>query len=651
VLYVWGLGASGWGNAFYSAAAQAGSVSWKAFFFGSFDAGNSITVDKPPASLWLMALSVRLFGLSSWSILVPEALCGVAAVGVLCATVRRWYGPVAGLIAGAVMALTPVAVLMFRFNNPDALLVLLMVLAAYATVRAVESGHTRWLVFAGALLGFGFLTKMLQVFLVVPALALTYLVTAPHPLRRRIRQVLLGGLAMLVALGWWLSIVELVPASWRPYIGGSQTNSILELTFGYNGFGRITGDEVGSVTGGGPAQASGGMWGATGLTRLFNAENGGQVSWLLPAALILLVVGLAFTRGLPRTDRTRAGFLLWGGWLVVTALTFSLMAGIFHPYYSVALAPAIGGVVGMGVTTAWRRRDKAGMLTLAAVIAVTAIWSAVLLGRSSAWLPWLTPLVLIVGLGAAAVLVAAQYAQRVTVPRAATIGLLVAGLGAGLAGQAAYAFDTAATPHNGAIPSAGPAVSAGFGRGGPGNFPGRGQLPGTGQFPGNGQFPGRSRNGGSGNNGGFAVPPGFNGSGGFGGRTGAGGPGGGLLDATAPGADLVAVLTANADRYTWVAATVGANNAAGYQLATQRPVMPIGGFNGSDPSPTLEQFQHDVAAGRIHYFIGGGGFRSNGGSSAPQQIEQWVSQNFAASTIDGVTVYDLSTAASTGSSI
>src|SRR6188472_2779713 len=186
LLYVWGLGASGWANSFYSAAVQAGSVSWKAFFYGSSDAASSITVDKTPASLWVMALSTRMFGLNTWSILVPQALMGVATVGLVHATVRRWHGHPAAMIAGAVTALTPVAVLMFRFNNPDALLVLALVGAAYATVRATETASTRWLALAGALVGLGFLTKMLQALLVVPALALVYLVAAPSPVRRRI---------------------------------------------------------------------------------------------------------------------------------------------------------------------------------------------------------------------------------------------------------------------------------------------------------------------------------------------------------------------------------------------------------------------------------------------------------------------------------
>jgi hypothetical protein len=276
--------------------------------------------------------------------------------------------------------------------------------------------------------------------------------------------------------------------------------------------------------------------------------------------------------------------------------------------------------------------------------------------RTSSFVSWLTPLVLVVGLGSAVMLVASQYMRPGRISRAATVGLLTGGLAAGLAGQAAYAFDTAATPHTGAIPSAGPGTTGGFGRGGlfaggPGNGRFGGQNP-RGQAPGGqgsgGQVGGRVQGGGRRNGG---VNPFGGGSGGFGGQSGngpqAGGPGGagGLLNAGTPGSDLLAALTANADKYTWVAATVGANNAAGYQLATQRAVMPIGGFNGSDPTPTVQQFQAYVAAGRIHYFIGGGGLRASGGSNDPAQISQWVSQNFTASTIDGVVVYDLSGAA------
>ncbi|MFG3303038.1 ArnT family glycosyltransferase [Micromonospora chersina] len=656
LLYLWGLGASGWGNAFYSAAVQAGSESWKAFFYGSSDAANSITVDKTPASLWLMALSVRVFGLSSWSILVPQALLGVASVGVLYAAVRRWYGPVAGLLAGAVLAVTPVATLMFRFNNPDALLVFLLVAAAYATVRAVETASTRWITLTGALVGLGFLTKMLQAFLVIPVFAGVYLLAAPTGFWRRLRQLLLSGLAVVVAAGWWVAIVELVPASARPYIGGSQHNSILELTLGYNGLGRITGDEEGSVGGAGRMGGGGGgpFSGQSGLLRMFDTEVGGQISWLLPAALILLVAGLWLAGRAARTDRTRAGLLLWGGWLLVTGLIFSFMSGIFHAYYTVALAPAVGALVGIGATLLWRARTTpavggppasgrwrrfAATVILAGTLAVTAWWSWRLLGRSADWYPWLRTAVLVVGLAAAALLVVADRLPRRVAPV-----LLALGAAAALAGPVAYSLQTAATAHTGSIPSAGPFVQGGFGPGGRGGFPGGGRMPGGmelpgGQFPA-GQFPGfpGGRNGGTAQNG--ATAPGGRPQ--FPGGRSQGGGMGGLLDAREPNAELKALLEADADDYTWVAATVGSNNASGYQLATREPVMPIGGFNGSDPSPTLAQFQRYVSEGRIHYFIGGGGFRANGGSDASAEIAGWVAEKFTAQTVDGVTVYDLS---------
>jgi 4-amino-4-deoxy-L-arabinose transferase-like glycosyltransferase len=291
-LYLWGLGASGWANSFYSAAVQAGTKSWKAFFFGSSDAANFITVDKPPGALWVMELSARLFGVNAWSILVPQALEGVAAVAVLYAGVRRWFGAGAGLLAGAVLAVTPVAASMFRFNNPDALLTLLLVGGAYALVRAIEVASTRWLVLAATLVGFGFLTKMLQAFVVVPAFALAYLIAAPTPLRRRLGQLLAAGAALVGSSLWWVVAVMAVPAASRPYIGGSQNNSLWNLIFGYNGFGRVTGNETGSVGGGGPG---GGGWGPTGLTRLFNSQFGGEIAWLIPAAVVLLAAGARAT--------------------------------------------------------------------------------------------------------------------------------------------------------------------------------------------------------------------------------------------------------------------------------------------------------------------------------------------------------------------
>ncbi|MFK0004685.1 ArnT family glycosyltransferase [Paenarthrobacter sp. NPDC090522] len=624
ILYLWGLGASGWANAFYSAAAQAGSQDWTAWFFGSSDAANSITVDKPPAALWITGLSVRLFGLSSWSILVPQALMGVATAWILYLAVRRAALPAAGklreahyagLLAAAVMALTPVATLMFRFNNPDALLVLLMTAAGYAVVRSIQENKLRWLVIAGVFLGFGFLAKQLQVLLVVPGFALAYLVSArPRPVRRLLHLLAAGG-AMVASAGWWIAAVELVPENLRPYIGGSQNNSILELTFGYNGLGRLNGDETGSVGGGGNG------WGTPGLFRMFGTEFGSQIAWLIPSALILGGALLWLGRRAPRTDSVRASVIVWGSWLLVTGLVFSYMQGIIHPYYSVALAPGIAGLVGLGGVLLWQRRSQLPVaLLLGAAVFAAGATAFSLLGRTPTFLPWLRWVVLV-----GAVLLAAVVALsgRWTSSWAArtTAGLAVA---VSLTGPLAYSVATAAVPHTGAIVSAGPAGTAGFGAGlGRNTAPQGFRRPSTQQGTGAG-----------------SAQQGAGGQG-FAGGGGQGGGMGGLLSATTPSSELVSALKADASDYTWAAAVVGSNNAAGYQLATGLPVMAVGGFNGTDPSPTLAQFQQLVADGKIHYFIGGRLMQGNGGSDASSEIAAWVAANYQATTIGGTTVYEL----------
>lgn len=708
VAYLCNLSANGWANSFYSAAVQAGSVSWKAFFFGSSDAANSITVDKPPASLWLMELSVRAFGLGSWSILVPEVLLGVASVAVLWATVRRPFGPAAGLLAGLALAVTPVAALMFRFNNPEALLVFLMVAAAWAMTRAVEDGRWRWLVLTGVLIGFGFLTKQLQVLLVVPALALTYLLAGPPKLGKRILQLFAAAAAMVAAAGWWLLAVELWPASSRPWIGGSHDNSILELTLGYNGLGRLNGNERGSVGPGGDLPPGGnGMWGSTGITRMFEPAQGGQIAWLIPAALVALVAGILLRGRAARTDRQRASLVLWGGWLLVTGLVFSYMAGIFHQYYTVALAPAVAALVGAGTVQAWRERQRLWVrLASALAVGLTTATAWMLLSRSAEWQSWLRWTVLVVG-------VLATLAVLVPAPRKLAVVSALAVAFTFLAGPVAYAVDTIATPHAGSIPSAGPNVAMrnrppwgegmpGMGRrmqdgtgttgrdgtaqapggtppdGGAGTGPqgttpdGRIPQPGS-QLPGTRPPGGRTpRDGSQGTTpdspapDSAGTPPGFspgnapqgNAPGGQApdgamapqgqGMPGEGGPGpdgggmGGLLGASEPSAQIVSLLEQNGGDYTWVAAAIGSNSAAGLQLATELPVMPIGGFNGSDPSPTLEQFQRYVAEGKIHYFVGGGrGGPGSSESSPSARITQWVQENFTAIQVDGVTLYDL----------
>ncbi|GGM03302.1 glycosyl transferase [Dactylosporangium sucinum] len=610
LLYGWGLGASGWANSFYSAAAQAGSTSWKAWFFGSFDAANFITVDKTPGALWVAGLSVRLFGLNPWSILVPQALEGVATVALLYAVVRRWFGPGAALLSGAVLATTPVATLMFRYNNPDALLMLALVAGAYAIVRAVEDARSGWLVLAGACVGFGFLTKMLQALLVLPAFALTYLMFAPTPVGRRVRQLLLGGAAMVASAGWWVAIVELTPARLRPYVGGSTDDNVLQLALGYNGFGRLTGNEIAGFDGrrlgfDGPG------WG-----RMFDATTGGQIAWLLPAALVLCVAGFVLagrSAAAPtQAGRWRAAYVLWSGWLVVTALVLSLMHGIFHPYYTLALAPAVAALAGMGVHTLWRLRcDRAGSRLLAAVVAGTAAWSWVLLDRSAAFQPWLRAVVVVTGLLAAAALAwsarPARHDRRSTavLPALAAAAALVAVL----AGPAAYSLQTVAAPRSGPLVSAGPVM--------PGIRGGRGGGI-------DGPWPDVGIRGGGRTTGAISMAR--------------------LLADRAPDPRVRALLTRDAGAYTWVVATIGSRGAATYQLATGRPAMAVGGFSGTDPTPTLAQFQRDVAAKRIHYFIADPFARVLAGTrpSDSARIADWVQHNYPATTTDGVTIYDLS---------
>ena len=609
-------------------------------------------MDKTPASLWVMELSGRIFGFSQWSMLVPQALEGVASVGLLYAAVRRWFGPAAGLIAGLVLALTPVAALMFRFNNPDALLVLLMTAAAYALVRAIENGRTRWLMFCGVLLGFAFLAKMLQAFLVVPGFAIAYLwAGAPRGWLRRLWQTVLMGAGIIVGAGWWVLVAELTPAADRPYFGGSTDNNILQLAIGYNGLGRLDGDETGSIGGG--SRGGGGFGGATGPLRLFHTEFGGQISWLLPTALVGLAVMLWVSRRAVRTDRIRAAALLWGGWVIVTGLVFSYMSGIIHPYYMIALAPGIGALVGIGaVVLARAQRHRAGRSIAAATVLGTAVWSYILLDRTPDWLPWLRWVVLLAGvLGAVAVLAGGWLPFRRLVLVPAGLALV-----AGLAGPAAYTLDTVSSAHTGAIPSAGPAtVGFGGGPGGGGRFPGGGS---PGARPGGTQAGGAAGNGfprgqsgapggfggASGKNGTGRVPSGagrLGGRGGAGGPGGSGGPGGGLGGNTQVSSALVKLLEQDASAYKWVAATEGSTEAAPLELATGDAVVAIGGFNGTDPWPTLAAFKELVAKHEVHYYVGQGS-ESFGGGRGSSAIASWVAAHFKKETVGGQTVYDLS---------
>jgi 4-amino-4-deoxy-L-arabinose transferase-like glycosyltransferase len=611
VLYVVNLTVSGFANTYYSAAALAASQSWSAWFFGSIDAGNFITVDKPPLSTMVMGLSVRLFGLSSWSVLLPEALMGVATVVVLMAIVRRTMGSPAAVIAGLVAALTPAAVLIFRYNNPDALLTLLLVGSAYALVRALEHGALRWVALAGILVGLAFNTKYLQGWLVLPGYALVWAVAAPGSLGHRVRGLLVAFSATVIASGWWVLIMELLPAASRPFVGGSTNGSALDLVLGYDGLGRIFGG-----SGGGPAGAAGGGFSGTpGLFRLFNAELGGQVAWFLPLAAIGLIVGLWARRHAPRTDPRRAAYLLWGTWLAIHVVVFSFMSGVIHSYYAVAMAPAIGALVGGGVTELWAMRARrpdlpwAG-LVLGGGLAATAATTWLILDRTPAFAP---------GLAVAVVAVTVAVAVLVVVParflaRPIQVAAVAAAIAILLAGPAAYAVDTMRTAYQGGDPAAGPAATTQDGRGGPnGGFGGPTGAPG-------GQL---------------GQPP----ASGIGGPAGGTfGPGGGGDVASSAVTDY---LAANRGSARWIVAVNSANQAGSIELATGEPVMAMGGFTGSDPAPTVEQLQAYVASGELRFVIVGGGGGPSGGSS---DVSAWVAASCTAVTTVSSSLYDCASA-------
>ena len=592
ILYTWRLGDSMWANAFYSAAVQAATKSWEAFFFGSFDAGNFITVDKPPLFLWVMDLSARLFGLSPWSILVPQAIEGTASVLLIYATVRRWFGAIPGLVSGLVLALTPAAALMFRFNNPDAMLTLLFVASAYATVRAIESSRTSWLVLAGALIGCAFMTKYLEAYLVIPVFTAVYLRFAEGPLARKIRQIGAAAGALLVSSGWWVLIVSLIPPWRRPYIGSSQHNSLLNLIFGYNGLGRLNGHEVGAVGGKGPVTTFHVHLPLTAALRLFESQMGSDISWLIPAAVVLaLSVAIFASRG-SAWDPWRIQIYLWAGWLAVGGALFSFSRGIIHPYYTVALAPAVAGTVGVGADFVRRQSGCTRMRLLAALaVSASAAWSFVKLQETPTWMPGLRLAVLVAAGIAVLLLVVGPRAWGGLSSRIMPVGLL-AGLLAVLIGPAAFTFATVGHPLEGALPNSGPVIL----RADPHHRSGRG-IPWA----------------------------------------------GGLLHVSRPSPALQNLLESNARRYTWVAAVVRANPAAGYQLATGDPVMAVGGFNGTDAAPTLAQFKADVRRGEIHFFIASPRIRF-GHEGTAGMISRWVGEHFVRRTVQGIVLYDLTRA-------
>ncbi|MET7348644.1 ArnT family glycosyltransferase [Streptomyces mirabilis] len=667
VLYSWNLSGSGL-NSFYSSAIYSGTQSWKAWFFGSLDAGNFLTVDKPPLALMVMGLSCRIFGFGTWQMMLPMVVAALGTIWILHSSVKRVFGHAAAALAALVLALTPITVAINRDNNPDTLLLLLMVSGAALGLRATRDGRLLPLLGSAVCFGLAFNTKMLQGYIALPAVFAVYLYASHLGWAKRIRNLLLAAVALAVSSFWWATAVSLVPADDRPYIGGSTDGTAWNLIFGYNGLGRVLGGEG---NGGGGGGGGGGFSGSAGLGRLFNDILGGQISWLIPFAGIALAGGLVLCGRAPRIDPTRAALVLWGGWLLLHYLTFATAEGTMHPYYTTAVAPGIAALCGGGgvmLFRAFRGGDVRWSWVLPAGLAVTGIWAVVLLRRATDWNTWLWPAIAVVMALAVVGLFVLRSGNRVRLLAAS----LAAAVVAALAGPAAYSFAVPASAGGaggdmgGTNPTAGPSTGQGGfggGRGGPGGNaggPGGGEMPGgtqqggqaagqeggqapggggTGELPGgapqggeNGGFPG---GGTGGQNGEFPGDQGGgeNGTapGGTGGQRGGFGGGGGMGGETS--SELISYLEKHQDGAKWLLAVSNSQSAGQLILSTHKPVISMYGFTGTDKGMTVARLKELVKKGELHYIqVGGSGMGGGmgGNNSTSSAVTAWVQKNATA---------------------
>jgi 4-amino-4-deoxy-L-arabinose transferase-like glycosyltransferase len=653
-LYAWNITQAGLAP-FYSTAVKSMSESWHAFFYGAFDPKATVTIDKLAGSFLPQALSARIFGFHPWSLALPQVIEGVIAVLVMYRIVRRWAGVIPGLLAAGIFTLTPVAASMFGHSMEDGALTMCLVLAADSYQRAVTDARLRSLIWSGVWVGLGFQAKMLQAWMILPALAAGYLLSAPAPLRRRLGQLAAAGAVMLAVSLSWIALYTLTPAADRPYVDGSTSNSAVAMAFGYNGLERLGVSVPGAVTSGpgvsvrnGSGPAGRGLAGAGaagagrtaarpgggvssagftgnsgGWAKLIGSRFGPEIGWLYPLALLALVLGLISRGRARRTDRLRGGLVMWGTWLLTFGVTYSVMGNLPHTAYVAALAPPIAALSGTGIVMFWRWYRAGHRLgwVLPAAVAAELGWAAYLWSGYRGFLPWVLPAAAATGVLAIGVMVAARLSRR-ALTRLATAGL-VAGVLAMLAAPAAWAGSVLDTTYAGTSfdAGAGPAgaFSAGFRPAGAGPA-GQGASGPAGTRPPGGSggpagLPAASR---------FRLPSGF--------RAGASGPGGGIL-----GSATTTLSTAERRIYGYVSAHgAGASyllavqswtEASPYILATGREVLPLGGFSGSVPVPTLSRVRQLVATGQLRFFLLGGASPGPGigrdGSQA-QLITRWV---------------------------
>jgi 4-amino-4-deoxy-L-arabinose transferase-like glycosyltransferase len=577
------LGQEGYANLYYAAAVKSMLASWHNFFFVSFDPGGFVSVDKPPLGLWVQAISAKVFGFGGTSLLLPQALAGVLSVALLYHLVRGTLGPTAGLISALVLATTPISVSANRNNTMDSVLLLVLLLAAWAVLRATETGQLRWLLICVVLVGLGFNIKMLQAFLVLPAFYLLYLIAAPLPWTRRFLHLAVATIVLLAVSMAWAVVVDLTPPDQRPYVGSSQDNTVLELIIGHNGLKRLLPGGLRGILGsqtlpgpspsqqlprsrggpsGQPAPSGSGSppdqlvpggpsapgtrsarpfsseIGEPGTLRLFNRQLAGQISWLLPLAGLGLVVATWQTRLRFPLHRRHQSLLLWGAWWLTQAVFFSV-ANMFHRYYLEMMAPAIAALVGAGVVAIWkeyRRPGPRGRLLPLAMIG-SALAEAVILVPFPAWSRWLTPLVVGMCLVVAAVLVIARLTRQSRSTRW-TRTLVAVGLLALLIPPTVWSLIPVLHGGDAGLPFAGPDLLAETRR-----------------------------------------------------------------DETRDVEPLIDYLLANQQNGTFLVATLNARDAAPIILATGEPVMALGGFTGADPILEAEELAQRVEDGDVRFFL------------------------------------------------
>ncbi|WP_026973681.1 ArnT family glycosyltransferase [Alicyclobacillus contaminans] len=650
-LNLYALQKEGYGNAYYAAAIKSMLMSWHNFFYNSFDPNGFITIDKPPVDFWIQALFAWVFGYHGWALLLPQALAGVGSVAVLYVLVRRVFGVSAGLIAAAVLALTPIAVAVQRTNEVDGLLVLVMLLTTWCFWRALETRRLRWLIYAAVLEGVGFNVKMMEAYLILPALYLVYWFATHGGWRRKLVHLGVFTVVLAAVSFSWPMAVDMTPAADRPYVGSSQTNSEMELIFGYNGLSRLTGnmgmgggthrfgtgtvanganeipgygwpggrgfaegwsngDRLGAASGnnssgnsdsgnsamspgdgpwrgdgrgmmdngyrftGGPngrapqGMRGGGMFntGQPGVLRLFQSSLRDQISWLLPMALLSLAPLLRRVRWRRKLTRKETGALYWGLWLLPMAAFYSI-AGFFHQYYLITMAPGIAALTGAGLVRMWKdlRVKRRWRWYLLVVFLLNIAFELLIV---QAYPSVRAPLLVGTAVAAALGILFLVSWWRSGIGSQTGIALSLAAL---LVGPGFWSLTPILYGVNTSMPAAGPTASQGFG--------------------------------------GRAMSFGNNG-----------------MDGGVDSA-LIQYLEKHyqASPGSYLVATENANTAAPIIIETGLPVMAMGGFSGSDPALTVSELEALTKAGKLKYFLVEG--MRMPGRTGQSAVMQWIQQH------------------------